>query len=198
MAVAWEQEAQLIRLVWHRVFQPNPDDPLDFEHTIEATLLDLHKRFYVKKVLFDPWQMQASAQRLARAGLAIEEFPQSSPNLTAASQNLYELIQNNNLVVYPDAGMRLAISRAVAIETPRGWRIGKDKQTHKIDIVVALAMACHAAIQSQREPLYDDQYRGFTDPPANDPESRAQAAAQFQHARLAGFINLLSGGQWPG
>ena len=196
--MAWEEQAQLIRLVCHRVFQPNPDDPLDFEHTIEATLLDLHKRFYLKKVLFDPYQMQATAQRLARAGLAIEEFPQSSPNLTAASQNLYELIQNNNLVVYPDAGMRLAISRAVAIETPRGWRIGKDKQTHKIDVVVALAMACHAAIQSQREPLYDDQYRGFTDPPANDPDSRARAAAQYQHARLAGFIHHLSGGQiWP-
>jgi hypothetical protein len=51
----------------------------------------------------------------------------------------------------PDADLRLAISRAVAIETPRGWRIGKDKQTHKIDIVIALAMAAHAAVQGQNE-----------------------------------------------
>jgi hypothetical protein len=34
------------------------------------------------------------AQRLVRLGLKIEEFPQSSPNLTAASQNLFELIQS--------------------------------------------------------------------------------------------------------
>ena len=118
VAVAWEEQAQLVRLACYRVFQPSPDQPLDFEATVEATLLDLHKRFYIKKALFDPYQMQASAQRLARAGLPIEEFPQSSPNLTAASQNLYELIQNGSLVVYPDPGMRLAISRAVAIETP--------------------------------------------------------------------------------
>ena len=59
------------------------------------------------------------------------------------------VIQGQGLVVYPDADLRLAISRAVAIETPRGWRIGKDKQTHKIDIVIALAMAAHAAVQGQ-------------------------------------------------
>ena len=55
--------------------------------------------------------MAASAQRLIAAGLPMEEFPQSLPNLTAASQNLYELIQSGGLVVYPDPGMRLAISR---------------------------------------------------------------------------------------
>jgi hypothetical protein len=62
---------------------------------------------------------------------------------------------SRGLVVYPDADLRLAISRAVAIEAPRGWRIGKDKQTHKIDIVIALAMAAHAAVQGQNEYTYD-------------------------------------------
>jgi phage terminase large subunit-like protein len=80
----------------------------------------------LRKVLFDPWQMQAVAQRLTKAGLRIEEFPQSPANLTAASLNLFELIEAQNLVAYPDAGMRLAISRAVASETPRGWRITKE------------------------------------------------------------------------
>jgi phage terminase large subunit-like protein len=192
VAVAWEEQAQIVRLAFHRVFQPNPDDPLDFEATIEATLRDLHKRFYIKKILFDPYQMMSTAQRLARAGLPIEEFPQSSPNLTAASQNLYELILNGNLLAYPDPDMRLAISRAVAIETPRGWRIGKDKSTHKIDVVVALAMACHAAIQSQREPLYDDQFRGWSENPNVD---RERAAAEYQHQRLRARIFGLSNGQ---
>ena len=99
--------------------------------------------------------MQATAQRLTRFGVKVEEFPQSPANLTTASQNLYELIQGQGLVVYPDADLRLAISRAVAIETPHGWRIGKDKQTHKIDIVIALAMAAHAAVQGQNEYTYD-------------------------------------------
>jgi phage terminase large subunit-like protein len=154
VATTWNQKAQQVRLVTHRVFQPSDDDPLDFEATIERTLLDWHNRFLVRKVLFDPWQMQATAQRLTRAGLRIEEFPQSSANLTAASQNLFELIQGQNLVVYPDAGMRLAISRTVAIETARGWRITKELQSHKIDVVVALAMAAYAAVQGQSESGY--------------------------------------------
>ena len=42
--------------------------------------------------------------------------------------------------------MRLSVCHAVAVETPRGWRITKAKQSHKIDVVVALAMACWAAV----------------------------------------------------
>ncbi len=70
------------------------------------------------------------------------------------SQNLYELIEAQALVVYPDPDMRLAVSRAVGIETPRGWRIGKSKQEHKTDVVVALAMAAYAAVQGQSESSY--------------------------------------------
>jgi phage terminase large subunit-like protein len=83
---------------------------------------------------------------IATIGWPTTEFPQTPANLTEASQNLFELIQDRNLVAYPDAGMRLAISRAVALETSRGWRITEEKQAHKIDVVVALAMAAHAAV----------------------------------------------------
>jgi phage terminase large subunit-like protein len=154
VATTLDHKAQQVKLVTHRIFQPSPDQPLDFEATIERTVLDLHKRFYVHKVLFDPYQMQATAQRLARAGLQVEEFPQSSANLTAAAQNLFDLIQDQRLVVYSDEGLRLAVSRAIAIETPRGWRIAKDKQSHKIDVVVALAMAALATVRGQNESGY--------------------------------------------
>ena len=84
----------------------------------------------------------------------MEEYPQSVPNLTEASQNLYELIQGRNLVVYPNEAIRLAISRAVAKETTRGWRISKDQQTHKIDFVVALAMAALPALTGSSLDFY--------------------------------------------
>jgi phage terminase large subunit-like protein len=158
VATTWDPKAQQVRLVADRVFQPSPEQPLDFEKTIVATLLELQKYFQLRQVSFDPWQMQAVAQRLSRAGIAVQEFPQSSANLTAASQNLYDLIQGGNLVVYADAAMRLAISRTIAVETPRGWRISKEKQAHKIDVVVALAMACHAAVQGQGKSYFNTNY----------------------------------------
>ena len=150
----WSKKEQRVRLIWHRVFQPSPTDPLDFEATIERTIVDLHKRFNLRKALFDPWQMQAISQRLAKAGVRIEEFPQTPANLTEASQNLFELVQDRNLVAYPDPGLRLAVSRAVAVETSRGWRISKEKQAHKIDAVIALAMAAHAAVKGQNDSTY--------------------------------------------
>jgi len=121
---------------------------------IEDTIRELHKRYRVREVRYDPYQMQASAQRLRREGVPIEGFPQTASNLTEASQNLYELIKGGNLVAYHDDAVRLAVSRAVAIETARGWRIAKDKQSHKIDVVVALAMAALASVRAQSESTY--------------------------------------------
>jgi phage terminase large subunit-like protein len=95
------------------------------------------------------------AQRLAKAHIQIEEFPQSVPNLTACTQNLFDLVQARTLALYPDAQMRLSVSRAVIVESSRGWRLDKLKQAHKIDVVVALSMAALAAVRGQSEPSYD-------------------------------------------
>ena len=146
VACAFDHASQRVRVVFHRVFQPSPNDPLDFEATIEATVLELATRFQLVAVRYDPYQMVSSAQRLTAAGIPMVEFPQTTPNLTEASSNLYELIKSANLIVYADAAIRLAIRRAIAIETARDWRIAKEKQSHKIDVVIALAQAALGAV----------------------------------------------------
>ena len=188
--VAVTYKDDVVRLVFHRIFTPSPNDPINFAD-IEVTLLDLQKRFSVRKVLFDPYQMVATAQRLAKAGVKVEEFPQTVPNLTAASQQLFELVQGQALVCYPSEAMRLAASRCIAIESSRGWRITKEKQSHKIDVMVALAMAAFAAVQGHNESSYDTTYRGFCDdapPPTPGWKlagfgSRAEAEAYKRRAR---------------
>ena len=93
--------------------------------------------------------MAAVAQRLTKLHVPIEEYPQTIPNLTASTSALFDLIQSRSLVLYPDAGMRLAVSRAVVSESSRGWKIDKLKQSHHIDVIVALSMACLAAVRGQ-------------------------------------------------
>jgi phage terminase large subunit-like protein len=149
VVVTFNKEAQRVVLVLHRIFQPSVKEPLDFEATVERTLRDLMTRFAVRGVFYDPYQMAAVAQRLQQAGVPMREFPQTSGGLTEIGSNLYELIKARGIIAYPDADLRLAISRAIAVETSRGWRIAKEKAAHKIDVVVALAMACHAAVQRQ-------------------------------------------------
>lgn len=149
VAVIWDAAARKVRVVSHRIFQPTANAPLDFEGTVEWTLLDFWKRYAVREVYYDPYQMAAVAQRLSGAGLPMKEYPQTVPNLTAMGTNLYGLIKGGGIVFYPDDAIRLAISRAIAIETPRGWKISKEKGSHKIDVVVALAMAALGAVENQ-------------------------------------------------
>ncbi len=109
----------------HRIAQA--EEPLDFEATVENFILDLTHRFYVQEVRYDPYQLVAVAQRLTAAGIPMMEFAQSVPGLTESSTNLYDLIKGRNIILYPDAEMRLAVQRSVALETTRGWRITKGK-----------------------------------------------------------------------
>jgi phage terminase large subunit-like protein len=155
----YDRDTKAVRLVAHKTFQPNPDDPLDFEATIEATILDLAKRFRLRECRYDPFQMAASAARLTARGIPMVEYPQTVGGLTESSNNLYELIKGRNLSVYPDDEMRMAVSRAVAVESPRGWKISKAVQTHKIDIVIALGLACLGAVgsASKKPPMIIDK-----------------------------------------
>jgi phage terminase large subunit-like protein len=189
VATTWDKTAQRCRLVWHNVFQPTPEQPLDFEATIETAVLELRKRFHLRKVLYDPYQMAASAQRLTRAGVKMEETPQSPPVLTVMSQNLYELLRSGGLHLYPDANMRTSISRAIAIETPRGWRIAKEKQRDRIDVVVALAMSALGSVRGQSESSYNLWGGAFSD---DDPDSKALDDARYR-AEFAAMVYRTTG-----
>jgi phage terminase large subunit-like protein len=146
VAVTWDREHQRVQLVAHKIFQPTPENPIDFTAEIEQTVLDWRGRFNLRVVYYDPYQMAASSQRLLREGIPMEEFAQSMSNLTAASQNLFEAIRDSNFVAYPNEAIRLAVSRAIAVESARGWRIGKALQSHKID-----ARDCTGAGRARRD-----------------------------------------------
>ncbi len=153
--VNWNKADKKLRLIWHSIFQPSPDDPLDFEETVERVLSDLKQRFNVRSVRFDPWQMVSVAQRMEKAGLPMQEWAQSTPHLTEQSQCLFELIRSRSLQLYPDPAIKRVFSQSVAKETSRGWRIGKEFAKHKIDFVVALAMAAHAAVTDAQRSRYN-------------------------------------------
>ena len=61
-------------------------------------------------------------------------------------QHLYESLKYGNFVLYPDERMRQAAQHTVALESARGWRMAKEKTSHRIDVIVALAMSALAAV----------------------------------------------------
>lgn len=153
-AVAVAREGGRVRLVAHRIWTPRKDHALDLEETVEAFVLDLRKRLGIRSLRFDPYQMVRSGATLRKAGVRVEEFPQTSGNLTQAGQTLFELVRSKRLAMYPDAELRRHALAAVAVDSGRGWRLAKEKSSKKIDGLVALSFAALAAVErASRRPV---------------------------------------------
>jgi phage terminase large subunit-like protein len=164
VAVLFDRLAKQVRLVWHQVFVPTANEPVSFE-AIEEAVIDLSRRFTVRTVLYDPWAMQASAQRLKARGLPMKEFAQTAGNLTAASAALYDAIVSGALVAYPSAELRNAVSQSITVETARGLRISKaNAKKSRIDVVIALSMATFAAMEDAARPRGFLQTDGWQSP----------------------------------
>ena len=52
VAVTFDKKTQMVRLVQHRVFTPAPGDPINFEQTVEATIIDWRKRFVLSAIWY--------------------------------------------------------------------------------------------------------------------------------------------------
>jgi phage terminase large subunit-like protein len=192
--VAFDPKQQKVQLVTHKIFTPRAGAPVDFA-AVEAELLRLRRDFAVQTIFFDPYQLVALSQRMVALGLPMESFSQTSSNLEAAATNLGELIRHSNLSMYADPEIRLAMSRTVAVETPRGVRISKTKASHRIDIVAALSFAAFAAVrggqvasgvdldfQQRAQAVFREQSRLRTEHADAAPDSHASRGG-FEWAR---------------
>ena len=186
--VAVTIDGDKIRLVFHKVFQPSPDDPLDFESTVVATLLDLNKRYNIRLCVVDPDQMVSIMQRLREIKMKIEEMKQVPQNLTAAAQGLYDLFHFERFITYPDAKLREAVTRTIFVEKSGGLRLDKNPSI-KTDVVTALAMACLIAMRSPRKSSY--RWDVF-DPDFVDEDRREPATPQPEPV----FNNQVFQGAW--
>jgi phage terminase large subunit-like protein len=108
-------------------------------------VLDVHRQFRVS-VVVDPFQMARSIAYLRGQGVAIEEYVQSVPNLAKMATVVLELLRSRSLVLYPSAELREQALNATLVESAHGLRIAKEKASKKIDSLVALSMACVAAV----------------------------------------------------
>jgi phage terminase large subunit-like protein len=160
VAVRWDDEGEKLILVSHRIWKPTAAQPLNLEATIEEDLTALNNQSDLVEVLSDPFQMHRSITTLQAAGLPIREFPQTQANCTLMGQTLFDLLNGRNLVLYASEELKQQALSTVAVENPRGWRIAKEKASKKIDAIVALAMACCAAMEHRGE-MGSRSARGF-------------------------------------
>jgi len=147
------RNGNLVCLGPFRIWQPSSKEPMDFEATMESYVKELSTGFRIEGVFYDPYQFHRSAMTLTNQGIPMVEFPQTVSNMTECGQCLYDLVKHKNLKLYEDTEMRKEASFAIGKETPRGMRIVKEKSSHKIDAIVALAMAVQGiSTEDQAQP----------------------------------------------
>ena len=145
VAVTRTAEGKVL-VVRHWLWKPSASTPLNLEATVEQALWECAQGYAVQAIYVDPFQMHRSMTTLQQAGLPVQEFPQTPQNLTRMGQTLLDLLRGRNLCLYPDDEWRAQALSTVAVESPRGFRLAKEKAGKKIDLIVALSMACLAAL----------------------------------------------------
>ena len=114
-------------LVRHWLWKPSTSMPLNLEATVEQALWECAQGYAVQAIYVDPFQMHRSITTLRQAGLPVQEFPQTPLNLTRMGQTLLDLLRGRNLCLYPDDELRAHALATVAVESPRGFRLAKEK-----------------------------------------------------------------------
>lgn len=145
--VAWESGR--IRVACHKIFTPTAGRPVDFEE-VESFVKQVCAQNTVIKLYADPYQLFSTIQKMQKAGYAIEEFPQSLPNLTKMASTVFDAFNNRTFATYAADDLKAHALNAIAADSPRGYTIKKERTAGKIDGFIALGMAIQAATEHGR------------------------------------------------
>lgn len=129
-------------------FKPPPNGQIDFE-SVERTLYDWLDNYNVQHVTYDAYQLHDMMQRLAKRGRVFVEAFGQGPERLIGDKMLLDLIQNRRIAHSGDPELRAHIDNAdrqTSAEQNK-LRIVKRESSLKIDLAVALAMACKRCLE---------------------------------------------------
>ena len=123
-----------------------PGNVTDYEF-IERDILELHERFDVREVAFDPHQATYLSNRLMPQGVNMIEITQSKSSFSEPMKELEALVLSGNLTHGANPVMDWMMSNVTAVQDAyENIRPGKDSNRMKIDGPVALIMAIGRAM----------------------------------------------------
>jgi len=151
VVVAWQRPDGRVALE-SRVWTPAPGSPVQLAE-VEDHIRGLAARFSVKALCYDPHFFVRSAQELAGVVPCVE-VAQSSRNMAEALQSFYAAVLERGFVHGGAGDLTEHVLAASAERTERGWKVGKLKQSQRIDALVAAVLANYGIETMQAEPVY--------------------------------------------
>jgi len=138
-----------------KIWKPKPGQSIIFSHPDpkqnellpDGYITDLCKRYKVKMIMYDPYQLYnlATQHNLSRKSAFWEAFNQGAPRLEADA-NLYHLIRENKIAHPNFLELNEQVKNANSQSDGESkMRIVKRSESQKIDSVVALSMASFIA-----------------------------------------------------
>ncbi|MDD5189917.1 MAG: hypothetical protein PHE50_02660 [Dehalococcoidales bacterium] len=124
---------------------------VDLDETIGAEVMRLHTSGNLAAVVCDPYQLHSLILKWEKVGIKVIELAQNAGRVES-DQALYTAILGRTIRHYNDPTLNEHIKNAVAVESPRGYRLAKEKTSHKIDAAVALSMAHWGALAGKFVP----------------------------------------------
>jgi phage terminase large subunit-like protein len=142
-----------------RIWHPQPGKPVAIAE-VEAYVMEVAESGRLRDVAYDPMRFNRSAEVLEERGLKMVEFPQTHSRMVPASNSLYDIVREGNLVHDGDPDFKRQVMAGVAAETDQGWRISKKKSRAKIDALIALALGADLAwqVEEPKRSVYEERY----------------------------------------
>lgn len=122
---------------------------IDLEDTIGEEVKRLYQAKQLDCVVCDPYQLHSLIIEWEKLGIRVIELAQNAGRVEA-DQGLYDAVIGQTIRHYNDHTLNEHIKNAVAIESPRGYRLAKEKTSQKIDAAVALSMAFWGSLSEQK------------------------------------------------
>lgn len=124
---------------------------------IEADVKELHGRFRIEKIAYDPWNASDLVNRLVDAGLPMVQFIQGGKSYHPAMQHVERMYKAGNLSHAGDPVLRWAMGNVVPrYDVNMNQAPDKKRAPDKIDPAAALFMAAGAYVSENDMPLEDD------------------------------------------
>lgn len=159
-----------VKIAFHQVWKgAERSTPLKLSRTVKPFLLRAAQDYRLAGVFFDPWQAQHLADELRDFGIPCIDVPQTRATRGAKDSTLYEMVQNRELVLYPDDELRTMTAGAHAQELGDGRLFLKKAGRTRIDLLVALS---NCADEARSEYVYGGKRALVWRPRRRDPGRR--------------------------
>ena len=130
-----------VEIVAHHTFVPG--GKIDLRLVAEYITDVLLPKYRITEIVYDPRFFDTIATILSEAGFVVAEMVQGSAQMADAYQNFYIGARIGQTAIGHNGNAVLAehIESTGAVETERGWKVFKLKNTKRIDACVAAVMA---------------------------------------------------------